>query len=648
MLRLHAFFHLNLMFSSIEEESRPAVIENCYWPILRLAERLGRPIGIEATGYTFEEIERIDPAWIAKCRALTGRGLIDLVGSGYAQVIGPLFPAELTRWNLKLGHAVYDRLFGRRPHIALVNEQAYSAGLLPLYAEAGYQAILMDWDMCAHAHPDWESEWRYHVQLATGQDATMPVIWTNTVVFQKLQRLAHGDIEIDEYLTHIASRAAGAERTLALYSNDAEVFDFRPGRYTSEAVSAGTASEWDAVERAFKELLARKDVEWISTSHAVAPCGSPDEMHELRLESAAFPVPVKKQIKYNISRWAVTGRADFEINRRCRALTKRLMQTQDMKADHWRRLCWLTSSDFRTHITAARFTKMLAELECLEQEAPRPALARPPVNRPALEPIRLSSSPRNIAIRSDLIELDLNPRKGFAITRLRFSEHAHALIGTIPHGAYDDVVHAFDWFSGTLISELVGQPKWTDLAHTEPEARTDPETGALILRSVLPTPGGQAIKLIEIARDEPKITMRYTLPPLNGAAGTLRLGNITLLPEAVDAETLYFETHNGGVRPERFALAGETIDHGEPVSFLVSASAGIGMSEGTIVIGDARSAIRITATEESDAYLGLISHRLVKGKVFCRVALSAGEIDETRKPWPSQEPLELGYTISPA
>ncbi len=647
MLRLHAFFHLNLMFSSIEEESRPAVIERCYWPILNLAEKLGRPLGIEATGYTLEEIERIDPAWTQKCRALIERGLIEPIGSGYAQIIAPLFPSELTRWNLKLGHKVYEHMFGRRPRVALINEQAYSAGILPLYAEAGYEAILMDWDMCAYAHPEWHDEWRYHTQIAQGQNAELPVIWTNTVAFQKLQRLAHGDIELDEYVDYIASRRAAPSRTLALYSNDAEIFNFRPGRYKTEAAAAGKRDEWEAVEEAFRKLIERTDIEWISTAQAMEPRGSPDEMHRLKLESAAFPIPVKKQMKYNVSRWAVTGRADFEINGRCRALVKRLSETQSGNVAHWRRLCWLASSDFRTHITQKRFANMLFELDRLDANIPAPGPAQSRANRPAGAPIRIERSARKLTIESDLISLTLNPRKGLAIDRLQFAQHGSALIGTISHGAYDDVVHAFDWFSGTMISEFVGHPKWTDLAATEPRISTDPETGKVTLRAPFPMADCDAIKLIEITRDEPKIAVRYILP-INAAAGTLRIGNITLLPEALDAATLYFETHNGGAMPERFALAGQTVDHGAPISFLVSASSGVGMTEGAIVIGDARSAIRVSATTDSNAFLGLITHRMVKGKVFCRVSLSASELDETRKPWPGTQPLSLGYTISPA
>ncbi|MCU1386520.1 MAG: hypothetical protein JWL71_5217, partial [Acidobacteria bacterium] len=54
-LSVFAFFHLNLAFSSIAEERRDAVIADCYWPLLTLAERVG-PLGLEVSGYTLEEI----------------------------------------------------------------------------------------------------------------------------------------------------------------------------------------------------------------------------------------------------------------------------------------------------------------------------------------------------------------------------------------------------------------------------------------------------------------------------------------------------------------------------------------------------------------------------------------------------------------
>jgi len=49
----YSVFHLNLMYSSIEEEQRREVVEKCYSPLLELAED-GIPIGIELSGKTLE------------------------------------------------------------------------------------------------------------------------------------------------------------------------------------------------------------------------------------------------------------------------------------------------------------------------------------------------------------------------------------------------------------------------------------------------------------------------------------------------------------------------------------------------------------------------------------------------------------------
>jgi predicted glycosyl hydrolase (DUF1957 family) len=73
------------------------------------------PFGIEATGYTLEAIFQIDPEWISKLRQLVIDGPCEFVGSGYAQIIGPLVPAEVNAANLRIGNAVYERLLGFRP-----------------------------------------------------------------------------------------------------------------------------------------------------------------------------------------------------------------------------------------------------------------------------------------------------------------------------------------------------------------------------------------------------------------------------------------------------------------------------------------------------------------------------------------------------
>ena len=66
-LMVFAFFHLNLAFSSIEEERRGEVIARCYWPLLKLAERVGPPVDawgpiLKTPGVTFVNLQYGDCA----------------------------------------------------------------------------------------------------------------------------------------------------------------------------------------------------------------------------------------------------------------------------------------------------------------------------------------------------------------------------------------------------------------------------------------------------------------------------------------------------------------------------------------------------------------------------------------------------------
>jgi len=63
-LKAYSFFHLNLAYSAISEERRPEVVEKCYWPLLRLAKQHNLPFGVEASAWTLETINAIDPEWI--------------------------------------------------------------------------------------------------------------------------------------------------------------------------------------------------------------------------------------------------------------------------------------------------------------------------------------------------------------------------------------------------------------------------------------------------------------------------------------------------------------------------------------------------------------------------------------------------------
>ena len=107
-LSLYTVFHLNLFYSSIEKEQRAEVIDKCYWPLLRLVREYELPIGIEACGLTLETVAAIDRDWIDELRSLITDGPCEFIGSGYAQIIGPLVPAQVNEANLRIGQQTYD------------------------------------------------------------------------------------------------------------------------------------------------------------------------------------------------------------------------------------------------------------------------------------------------------------------------------------------------------------------------------------------------------------------------------------------------------------------------------------------------------------------------------------------------------------
>jgi Glycosyl hydrolase family 57 len=379
-LRLLCLFHLNLAFSSLEEASQAEVIRRCYRPALELTYACGFPIALEATGWTLRRVAQLDPGWIELLRELLAAGRVEFVGSAHAQCAAPLLPARVNAWNLRLGREVYMELLGVAPRIALVCEQVYSPGLVPLYLRAGYEALIVDWDNSRRSHPRWPAEHRLHPQRALGGGHCIPILWSKSIAFQKFQRFAHGELTLERYLDYVRGIADGdgidagrgeaaamaPARALMLYANDVEIFDHRPGRFAAEPDLR--EGEWQRIAEGLRALRERGVGTPALPSEVLDLLDAPGAGHELELESVSQPIPVKKQDKYNVSRWAVSGRDDIGVNTRCWRLYQQLSGEERTDPGRWRELCELWASDFRTHITQARWDAYLARLGAVEQE----------------------------------------------------------------------------------------------------------------------------------------------------------------------------------------------------------------------------------------------------------------------------------------
>lgn len=628
MIQLFSFFHLNLAFSSIEEEVRPEVIRCCYWPLLRLIREQCLPVGIEASGYTLEEIRRLDPAWVVELQNLCREGITEFIGSGYTQMIGPLVPAEVNRVNQRIGLQTYEEILGFRPELVLVNEQAYSAGLVPIYREVGYRALIMEWDNSGTGDSSWNSDWRYMPQYACAPDASvLPVIWNQSISFQKFQRYTHGEMELQAYLEFLGSRVGSEERTFALYGNDAEIFDFRPGRFNTEA-TISNKSEWTRIERLYLALLADKRFTLIRPSQVLDVIDRLGAGNHLHLESAAQPVPVKKQAKYNVMRWALTGNDDLSLNTACWQLYKILVGQADSLEKNWKELCYLWSSDFRTHITQKRLlgvhkrlSRMQAQLLPVPKEEGKVRLCQN-------NTFAIRQDGDILDIETEQQRLRLNCRRGLVVDGWWDKAVSDlSLIKTLPHGYFDNINYGADYYTGHFVLEIPGQHKVTDLCKVDPG--WDIINGVLVVHADIATSLGNIRKEIRLTSAIVGFEIVYRLSWPECPNGTLRLGHITLNPELFDNNTLFFRTHNGGNMAETFLLQEQAINHLSPVSALVSANCGLGLTSEMVAVGDGQRLICIEVDKSSAAVTGHIVYTPVKDSYLLRVILSAMENDDT-------------------
>ena len=664
-LNLYSIFHLNLMYSSIEIEDRSKVIGKCYWPLLKLAELEGIPIGIEISGYTLEKINEIDPGWIKKFKKLLKVGIIEIIGSGYAQIIGPLVPARVNDWNQKLGLDTYKKVLGIKPQIALINEMTYSAGVVEHYINNDYKAVVMEWNNPRRYHPEWKNEWRYFPQYAVGTDnRKIALIWADSIAFQKFQRYAQGELELEEYIEYLENHYNKDEnRYFPVYANDVEIFDYRPGRYKTE-VEINRQSEWSRIVDFFSRIEGSEFFKIVKPSKVLLGLSEKGAGNEIQLESPEQPIPVKKQEKYNINRWALTGRNDLYINTECYKIYNAFLRGNTERED-WKELCYLWSSDFRTHITGARWEKYLKKLdkfgrewdvgekdkfkeeykEEVKGENQRLTKIKLPYK---CEAFSISEGGKYLFLETKELKLSLNKYKGLTIDKLWFKNVCEKpLIGTLPHGYYDEISLGADFYSGHTIIEKPGEHKITDLVKCEPEVLSD--GNMVIIKSEVCDRGVKFNKEFRINLEGAFLEIVSAIRFPRRELAIIHPMNITFIPTSFNNRNegdLFYASHNGGKEIEKYKIRGDVIEHGRSLSPLISAKQGLGATEGLVVVGDEEKQIEIWHDNSKVAIIPTIYYQLAgNNQYFLRLQYSAQEMDETFVEDEKEQNLEFCWKI---
>ncbi|MFM2403804.1 MAG: hypothetical protein RL223_1684 [Pseudomonadota bacterium] len=656
------FFHLNLAFSSVAPERRPEVITRCYHPLLDLAEHHDLPVGVELSGWTLTRIAELDPAWIRRCTALLAAGRIELIGSGWTQLIGPLAPAEVNRHNQRLGREACVHHLGVAPQLALVNEMAWADSLVGVYADAGYQGLLMDRDNIRLAQDLHGQPMRALPTAALGPDGRqLPVLWTDSNLFQNLQRAVHGDRPDDEYLAYVEHRAGHDGLPLPIYCNDAEVFDFRPGRFHTETAPAD--GEWQRLATLCQRLRDERGLQWRLPSQALRIDQATRPARPSPLGSIAHPVPVKKQAKYNLNRWSVTGRDDLWLNSQCHQLTRQLMrQAGAGDTPDWALLCELWASDLRTHITDGRWQQALQRLEqALTASSAAEPVTADPAGPGALDAFgevaadgldwqplpadgrlqlrsadheittRLEADGQRLRITLAALDLTLDLRRGLTLHRVAWTAHdGRALLVNLPQGHFDGIALAADFYSGGLLMEVPGsRQRLTDLERVQP--RWALHQGWLLLGARLPLADGGLDKRVAVRLHDGALALHDGFDGVSRPLGTLRVGQLTLGPDA-HRHPLSIEIAQGGPVAERLALD-RPVRHGQAVSALVSSSGGFGGGAGQLRLHDSQGPLLDLRWDPARcAAQPMLTHEPAAPHPYTRLGWSLCELDDTSRP----------------
>jgi len=637
------------MYSSIDEADRVEVIDTCYYPLLELADS-GIPIAVEIPGITLEIINDLRPAWVNKFRLQLADQRIELVGSGYSQIIGPLVPAEVNYWNQKIGLDLYQHLLGIRPEIALVNEMAYSAGIADIYHQAGYRGIIMEWNNPRKYHPEWSPEILYNPQtVRTAGHELILLIWSDSISFQKFQRYSHGDLEFSKLLNYLKEHSAPSDRFFPLYSNDVEIFDYRPGRYKTEADIGDGISEWQRIRILYEKLSSHPDFELVGLNR-VLPTELTGDMVPIVLEDSIQPIPVKKQEKYNINRWALSGRADFNINTICHRLYKNLSKHDRLDStSNWKQLCYLWSSDFRTHITEARWAAYLDQLTDFEKmifERNGDDSDASVIHSETFDGSVIKHSADHIELDTSHVNLQLNPGRGNTIKSCVFRElDSKPLFGTIEHGYYEDISLSADFYSGHCIITPPAKHKITDLEPVEVEVTQ--QTGGIHLYSEFQEHQLSISTEISTDLDSVNITKKLRLP--SRIPATIHPVHITLIPDSWDRDSLFFAVKNGGAEYEHFRLGRKPIQHRGLHSALISSLHSLGATDGKLFVGDKDKRLCFQHDPAVGAVLPGITYLPIgRENFFFRIIYSALELDETFREKNELQNIDVTINISSA
>ena len=636
-------FHLNLAFSSIETSLHEEVINKCYFPLLEKFSKNDIKLGIEVSGWTLSKINELSPKWVSIFKDLLSQNKCELIASGYSQIIGPLVPYEVNIKNHEIGLDIYKEILDVIPETVLVNEMSYSNGMAEVYQDIGYKNMIMDGDnLSLSVNIDKYDFFSKRYCVGSNKKNKIKILPTDSIIFQKFQRYAHSQLSTDEYKKYIEELLLDNKRlALPIYCNDAEIFNFRPGRFAEEAKIEN--DEWQRIDNILK-IIKKIDSHNILLPKEICNQLNMKNLEHLKIDSLSYPVPVKKQKKYNLARWAVTGREDSNLNAACYSLLNKKNYLKNI--NEWKELLYLWSSDHRTHVTDLKWENVMEKLKQKNLQISQ--------DSQTYEKKRLSSKQiqnhKNIIENKNFIEIKtddffikLNKNKGLSIFSAGLIEDGKesSILGTVEHGFFDNIELGADFFSGAfVVQDMKNASLISDLVRVNPTISFEKEV--IIISADLKIFSDIVKKTYFIDLNKMSIKILYSFNKRNRSRETIRLSAGTIKTNDMKNINFNVRSKTGSNIAHKYVLDRE-FDHGLPVSHRVSSSSGLPSTNGELNFEINGYRFVVSWDPSRNSFFPLFSYKKDKNGNLIRLHLSEQEIDDTSKPSGLNKSLE--YSI---
>ena len=240
---------------------------------------------------------------------------------------------------------------------------------------------------------------------------------------------------------------------------------------------------------------------------AVACWTVPGAGQSLSLESPACPVPVKKQRKYNLARWAVTGRDNHRHQCRLPA--------------HLSRACWPRAADAgmeRALLSLVQRFSHPSDRKTLDgllrpAESGGSTLERAVAADAATRARRRRSQNAISTSKRPRLRATLDRRRGLGAREPAICRPiSKPALGGLPHGYFDDIALAADWYTGDSVFEAPGEHKLTDLEWCEARQFARKPMATFWSFARIETPKGPIEKHLRFCADAPRVEFDLDFP----------------------------------------------------------------------------------------------------------------------------------------